>query len=323
MKRRKALAAALAAAGGAWLRPAFAEQYPERSIRLIVPATPGTAMDSFARMIATRFTAAWGQSIVIDNRRGAGQVLGVEVAARTRPDGYTLLMVSNAPFTINPVMGKVTYDPLHDFDPVGSFASNALVLVTRPDLPARTVAELIALAKQKPRGLNAGSSGNGSTGHLAITELNRLAGVEIAHVPYKGSPPSLNAAIAGEIDIVFADPAAALPLVKEGRLRMLATTGAKRLSFLPNVPTLAESGVPGFNVAAWFAFFAPHGTPHEVVRKVNAELVRQLQDPRLVKQMLDIGLEAFPSTPEELGELVKKDVPRWREIVTRAGLKAD
>jgi tripartite-type tricarboxylate transporter receptor subunit TctC len=327
MKKLKALVAglvtALAVCGQVLAQPAATQTYPTQPIRFVIPTPPGTLVDQVIRLVTPRLTAAWGQPIVADNRTGAGQSLGVEIAAHAKSDGYTLLIATNAPFTINPVISKVRYDPLTDFEPIVSLGTNALVLLVNPQLPVHSVADLIALAKSKPGALRGGTSGNGSTAHLSLIMLNRLAGLDIMSVPYKGGPASLVAAISGEIDFVFSDPTIALPLIKSGRLRMLATTGAKRSTFLPELPTVAEQGVPGFAVNVWFGVFAPRGTPQDIVQKVNGEFRRQLGDPQFAKQMLDIGLEVAPSTPQELGETLKRDVPRWREIVTEAGVKPD
>jgi tripartite-type tricarboxylate transporter receptor subunit TctC len=323
MKILKAMGVMLVAVAAGWAQQAPAKDYPDHAIQFIVPTTPGALIDQFVRMSSQRLTAAWGQPIVVENKPGAGQSLGVELAARAKPDGYTLLIATNAPFTINPVISNVRYDPVHDFEPIISVGHNSLVLLVNPQLPVKTVADLIKLAKSKPGELHGGSSGNGSTAHLSLIEFNRLAGVNIVHVPYKGGPPSLTAAMSGEVDVVFSDPTAALPLVKDGRLRMIATTGAKRSTFLPDLPTVAELGVPGFSVEVWFGIFAPHGTPQDVVRKINGEFARELKDPQVVKQMLDIGLEVETTTPEEFSAMLKRDVPRWREVVTKAGLKVD
>ncbi len=323
MKLFKALIAGFATTIFVFNAAAQAQPYPSQPIKFIVPVPPGATVDQFVRLSSPRLTAALGQPIVVDNRTGAGQTLGVEIAARAKPDGYTLLIATNAPFTINPVISKVRYDPMNDFEPIISLGGNSLVLLVNPQLPVKSVAELIALAKSKPGGLKGGTSGNGSTAHLSLILLNKLAGTEILNVPYKGGPPSVTAAIGGEIDFVFADPTVALPLAKSGRLRMLATTGAKRSTFLPDLPTMAEEGLPGFAVNVWFGVFAPKGTPQEVIQKISAELKRELSEPEVVKEMLNIGLEAAPSTPEELSATLKRDIPRWRDIVTEAGVKAE
>ncbi len=302
---------------------AQAPQYPDQSIRFIVPVAPGALVDQFVRLSSPRLTAAWGQPIIAENKTGAGQTLGVETVARAKPDGYTLLIATNAPFTINPVISKVRYDPANDFEPIISLGSNSMVLLVNPKLPVKNIAELVALAKSKPGELRAGNSGNGSTAHLAVVMLNRLAGTDIMNVPYKGGPASITAVMGGEIDMVFSDPTVALPLVKDGRLRMLGTSGAKRSAFLPDVPTIAEQGVSGFAVDVWFGIFAPRGTAHHIVQKVNSEINRQLRDPQIAKQMLEIGLEVNPSTPEELAATLKREIPRWRDIVTEAGVKIE
>jgi len=302
---------------------ATAQQYPERSIQFVVPYPPGSTVDTFGRMLGPKLTAVWGQPVVVDNRPGAGGSIGAEIVARAKPDGYTLLAATNSPFTINPVISKVGYDPLRDFEPVIMAGDNALVLVINPNLPVKSVADLIALAKKKPKALNSGSSGSGTTAHFSLVQFNKLADVDIVHVPYKGGPPSLTAAISGEIEMAFSDPTVAMPLVKDGRLRLLATTGTRRSLFLPDVPTVAESGLPGFNVAVWFGIVAPKGTPQDIVRKINNEIGRQLKDPTFIKQLLDIGLEVRTNSPEEFGELLRREVPRWRDIVTQAGLKVE
>jgi tripartite-type tricarboxylate transporter receptor subunit TctC len=304
----------------AWSVMAQAQTYPARPITVIVPVQAAATHDAFMRLISPKLSAALGQPIVIENRNGAGQSIGTEAVSRAKPDGYTLLLASNAPFTINPVVSKVRYDPVNDFEPIINIGQNSLVLVTSPNLPAKTLSDLIALAKSRKGELNAASSGNASTGHLALSQFNLLAGVDIVHVPYKGGPSALNDVAGRQVSMAFAGPTAVLPLVKQGRLQMLAYAGSKRSVFLPELPTVAEQGVPGFSVDVWFGFLAPKGTPKDIVQRLNAEVAKLVKDPEIAKRMLELGIEPGTSTPEEFAAQIKREIPVWRQIVTKAGV---
>jgi tripartite-type tricarboxylate transporter receptor subunit TctC len=330
MKRRKAIAAlALMGSLMGWACSAaqvFAQTpapYPERPIQIVVPYPPGGGVDVLVRRLAPRLTAAWGQPIVVDNRPGAGGSLGTAVVAKARPDGYTLLVATNSPFTTNPLLAPIDYDPLRDFEPVIVAAEIPMVLVVNPKLPAKSVGELIALARQKPRELNAGSSGNGTTAHLALAQFNRIGGAEVVHVPYKGGAPSLTATVTGEVQMNFSDLVPAMPFIRDGRLRALATTGLRRAGIAPDLSTMSESGMAGFNLTAWLAMVAPRGTPKDIVQKLNGEIARALKDPAFARQLVDMGIDPLGGTPEEFAELLKKEIPRWKEIVSQAGLKTD
>ena len=316
----RAMATPLVALLAAWCTLAPAQTYPTRPITVIVPVQAGSTHDAFIRLISPRLSAALGQPIVVENRNGAGQSIGTEAVARAKPDGHTLLLASNAPFTINPVVSKVRYDPVQDFEPIINIGSNSLVLVTSAGLPAKTLPELIALAKSRKGELNAASSGNASTGHLALSQFNLLAGVDIAHVPYKGGPSALNDVAGGQVTMAFAGPTAALPLVKQGRLQMLAYAGSKRSVFLPELRTMAEQGVTGFSVDVWFGFLAPRGTPKDIVHRLNTEISKLVQDPEIARRMLDMSIEPGTSTPEEFAAQIKREIPVWRQIVTKAGV---
>ncbi|MES2944465.1 MAG: tripartite tricarboxylate transporter substrate binding protein [Pseudomonadota bacterium] len=318
-----AVAATLVALAAVWSAPADAQAYPTRPITVIVPVQPGATHDAFMRLIQPRLSAALGQPIVVENRNGAGQSIGTLTASRAKPDGHTLLLASNAPFTINPVVSKVGYNPVTDFEPIINIGSNSLVLVTNPNLPAKTLPALIALAKSKKGELLAASSGNGSTAHLALSQFNTLAGVDITHVPYKGGPAALNDVVSGQVSMAFAGPTAAMPLVKQGRLQMLAYAGSKRSVFLPDLPTVAEQGVTGFSVDVWFGLFVPKGTPRHIVQRLNTEIATLIRDPDIARQMQVIGIESGISTPEELGAQIRREIPVWRQIVTKAGVIAD
>ena len=319
----KAVAAMLVAWATAGSVPAQAQTYPTRPITVIVPVQPGATHDAFIRLITPKLSAALGQPIVIENRNGAGQSIGTAFAARAKPDGHTLLLASNAPFTINPVVSKVGYDPVNDFEPIINIGQNSLVLVTGSSFPAKTLPALVAFAKSKKGELLAASSGNGSTGHLALSQFNTLADIDITHVPYKGGPAAINDVVGGQVSMAFAGPTAVMPLVKQGRLQMLAYAGSKRSVFLPDLRTMAEQGVPGFSVDVWFGFFAPRGTPKDIVRRLNAEMATIIKDPDIARQLLVMGIEPGGSTPEELAAQIKGEIPIWRQIVTKAGVVAN
>lgn len=319
----KAVAATMLALATAWSAAVMAQAYPSRPITVIVPVQPGATHDSLARLLAPRLSAALGQTIVVENRSGAGQSIGTLIAARAKPDGHTLLLASNAPFTVNPVVSRVGYDPVADFEPIINVGNNSLVLVTSPRLPVKTLPDLIALAKRKKGELLAASSGNGSTAHLALAQFNTLADVDITHVPYKGGPAALNDVAGGQVSMAFAGPTAAMPLVKQGRLRLVACTGTKRSMFLPDLPTVAEAAVPGFSVEVWFGFFAPKGTPKDTVHRLNAEIAKLVKDPEIVKQMLAMGVEPDTSTPEGLAAQIRREIPVWRQVVKKAGVTTD
>ena len=316
----RVLFAALLLAGAT---PALAE-YPDHPIQIIVPYTPGGTVDLLARALGQKITAAWGQPVVIVNRPGAGGSLGADVVAKAPADGYTLLLSTNSPLTTNVALyPNLGYDPLRDFDPVILAGENSLILAANPKLPVKNVTDLIALAKSEPGKLNAGTSGNGSTGHLSLATFNKLAGVSITHVPYRGGVPSLMAAISGEVQLVFSDIVPAMPQVSDHRLNALGQTGLRRAHIAPNIPTLNESGLPGFNITAWIGAVAPKGTPKAVVQKLNGEIGRTLKDPEFAAKISAIGIDPIGSTPEEFAVFLRKEIPRWKQIVQDAGVKIE
>ena len=258
------------------------------------------------------------------NRPGAGGSLGAEAAAKAAPDGYTLFLSTNSPLTTNLALyPSLGYEPLRDFEPIIVAGENSLVLAANPQLPVKTVADLIALAKTKPRELNAATSGNGSTAHLSLATFNKMAGVAITHVPYRGGAPSLTAAVAGEVQLVFSDIVPAAPLVLDNRLRGLAMTGLRRAAIAPDIPTLDESGLKGFSITAWVGLVAPKGTPHDIVRKLNLEVLRALKDPEFVAQISKLGIDPIGSTPDEFAAFLRREIPRWKQIVQDAGAKLE
>jgi tripartite-type tricarboxylate transporter receptor subunit TctC len=316
-----AVAAALLMSANA--TPSFAE-YPDRTIQVIVPYTPGGTVDVLARALGVRLTSAWGQPVVVLNRPGAGGSLGAEAAAKAVPDGYTLFLSTNSPLTTNLALyPSLGYEPLRDFEPVIVAGENSLVLAANPKLPVKTVSDLIALAKSKPGELNAATSGNGSTAHLSLATFNKLAGVSITHVPYRGGAPSLTAALAGEVQLVFSDIVPAAPLVGDNRLKGLAMTGLRRAAVAPDIPTLDESGLRGFSITAWIGLVVPKGTPREVVQKLNLEVGRALKDPEFVGQISKLGIDPIGSTPDEFAAFLRQEIPRWKQIVQDAGAKLE
>jgi tripartite-type tricarboxylate transporter receptor subunit TctC len=303
--------------------PSLAE-YPDRTIQIVVPYTPGGTVDLLARMLGPRLTAAWGQPVVIINRPGAGGSVGAEVVAKSAPDGYTLFISTNSPLTTNLALyPSLGYEPLRDFEPVILAGENALVLAANPKLPVKTVKDLIALAKSKPGGLDAGTSGNGSTAHLSLSAFNKQAGVSIAHVPYRGGGPSITAAIAGEVQLVFSDITPILPQIRDNRLNALGLTALRRASIASDIPTLDEQGLPGFSITAWVGIVAPKGTPTEIVQKLNLEIGRALKDPELARQMSTMGVDPLGSTPAEFAAFLRTEIPRWKQIVQDAEVKVE
>ncbi|HKW37424.1 MAG TPA: tripartite tricarboxylate transporter substrate binding protein [Burkholderiales bacterium] len=312
---------------GAFLAPwpALAQApdaWPSRPIRLILPFPPGGPTDILGRMIGERLTAGLGQPVVVENRGGAGGNLGAEVAAKSAPDGYTILLVSN-PIVISPSLySKLNYDPRKDFAPVSLLATVPNVMVTYPSLGVSTLQEFIALAKSKP-GMNFGSGGAGTSNHAAGELFNIVAGVKLVHVPYKGVNLAMNDVLAGRIQFVVIGVPAAGPHIKAGRLRALAVIAPRRLPALPDVPTVAEAGLPNFEVTTFYGMLAPAGTPAAIVRRLNAELVRIMHSQELKDRLATMATEPATDTPEEFAEFLKRETAKWAEVVRKAGLKVD
>lgn len=310
-----------AVAGG---QTAARAAYPDKPIHVVVPYTPGGTVDLLARAMAPLLNKAWGQQIVVENRPGAGGSVGAEYVAQQPGDGYTLLLSTNSPLTTNLFLFKsIKYDPLRDFVPVILAGQNSLALAVNVNLPVKSTADLIALAKTEPGKLIGASSGNGTTSHLSLTEFNKLAGVKITHVPYQGGVPSLTAVISGEAQLVFCDIVPALPMINGGRVRPLATTGLSRSGVTPNVPTLNESGLKGFDVTAWVGLVAPKGTPADVVDKLNSEINGILKEPDFRESIVKIGIDPIGDTPAEFGQYLKAQIPLWRQRAVEAGLKVE
>jgi tripartite-type tricarboxylate transporter receptor subunit TctC len=296
--------------------------YPVKPIRLVVALAAGGGVDTSGRMLGQKFTEAWGQQVVAENRPGAGGTIATEVVARAAPDGHTLLMTSMG-HTITPAMYKLSYDNIKDFAPISLFVQSASVLSVHPSLPVKNVKELIAFAKAKPNELLFSSSGNGSGQHLAVEMLNRMAGLQLVHVPYKGTAPSILDLVAGRVSGSAASAISTMPHVRAGRLRALAVTGAKRSPSVPSLPTVAEGGIPGFALDQWYGLLAPAGTPKDIVARLNAEIVRMTADPAAKERLLAMGLDPVGSTPEAFTAYLQTETVKWGKLVREAGIRAN
>src|SRR5512140_3241215 len=315
-------AAALLAAGPV-LAQSSADTYPSKPIHLILPFPPGGGTDILGRIIAERLTTQMGQPVVIENRGGAGGNVGADAAAHSAPDGYTIVLVAPS-LAISPSLyAKLNYDPVRDFAPVSLVGVVPNVMVVTPAVPAKTLGEFIALAKAKPGGMNFGSGGSGTSNHLAGELFNLDAGVKLVHVPYKGVNLAMNDVIAGQVQMVVIGLPAALQFIKTGRLRALAVVAPQRLPALPDVPTVAEAGLPNYEVTTWYGVLAPAGTPRPIIAKLNAEIVRLMHAPDLRERFAATGTEPRTTTPEEFAAFIKQEMAKWSKVVRDAGLKAD
>ncbi len=313
-----ALFAALVLSGGA-----DAQNYPTRPVRFIAPFAAGGALDTLTRTIAARMQDSWGQPVLVENRTGAGGNIGADLVAKAAPDGYTLVMGTIATHAINvSLYSAMPYDAVRDFAPVTIAASINNSLSVHPSVPAKNVAELIAYAKANPGKLTFGSAGNGTSQHLAGELFKTMAGVDMVHIPYKGGAPAMVDLLAGQISMTFGDIPTALPHIRAGKLRSLAVTGAKRSPLLPDVPTIAEQGLPGFDVSAWFGVFTTAGTPRPVVDRLNAEIVRILNLPDVREKLLGIGMEPVTNSPDQFAAYVQSEIAKWAQVVKASGAKA-
>ena len=321
-----ATVALVATLGFAALSPAgvLAQAYPSKPIRLICPYAPGGATDIISRAVAIELSKTLGQAVNVDNRPGAGANLGSEMAARSAPDGYTLLTSASSLHGITPFLyKKLTYDPNKDLAPVIVLAGFANVLVVNPAVPANSVKELIALVRVQPGKFTCASSGSGSTIHMSCEMFKHMLGVEITHVPYKGSGPAVTDLMGGQVSMMFDNIPSSITHIRSGKLRALATTGAQRAPSLPDLPTIAESGVPGYESTAWFGIAVPAGTPKEIIARLNADGQKATKSPEFVKRMTDLGYEIVGGTPEQMAGMIQDEVRRWGPIVNASGAKVD
>jgi tripartite-type tricarboxylate transporter receptor subunit TctC len=312
---------AVLAAGLVWSALVLAQDYPSKSVKILVPFTAGSATDILARTVGQKLSEMWGQTVIVDNRAGAGGTIGAGMVAKSPPDGYTL-MVHSAAQAVNPfIYPGLPYDTLKDFVQVTPLAGQPNVLVVAPSSGYKTVSDLVADAKKKPGSLNFGSAGTGSGTHINAEKFKLAAGIDVMHIPYKGTPEALSDTMAGRISYFFSPISAALPLVRDGKLVALGVSSAKRSSTLPNVPTIAESGLPGFDYVLWVGMFAPAGTPVDVVDKINRDVKRVLREPEVKERMTALGAEAMPMSPAEFDKFLRVEMDEAAKVVKAGAIK--
>jgi tripartite-type tricarboxylate transporter receptor subunit TctC len=305
------------------LAGAASGQYPSRPVRFIVPSAAGGGTDIIARAISLKLAETLGQPFVVENRPGAGQMIGIELAAKSPADGYTILMAAST-LAINPIMyKKVPYDPVRDFAPITQAATLPNVLVVHPSLPVKSVAELIAYAKANPGKLNFASAGIGTSPQMSIELLKSMAGIDMVHIPYKGTSPGVVDLLAGQVLVMAPNVLTALPHIKAGKLRALAVTSTKRTEALPEVPTVAEAGLPGYDSTQWYGVLAPAGTQTQIVARLHGEIVRALRDAEVGKRLAADGAEAVGSSPEEFAAFIKSESEKWAKVALAAGIKPE
>ena len=324
MRARAAVFACVATLAGSGAGSALAQNYPTRVVRIVVPQAPGAQSELFARMLGQKLSESLGQSVINDPRPGAGGAIGAEVAARAAPDGYTLLFGTNSTHGSNPALyAKLPYDAVRDFAPIALTVGMPYVLSVHPSLPVTSLKQLIAFAKSKPGQLYYASAGNGSTHHLSGELFKSMARINIVHVPYKGGPPATAATVGGEVSMLFNTVGSVQPSVKSGRLRALAVTTTSRSGALPDVPTMAEAGLPGFEMQSWFGLLAPAGTPRPIISRLNAETIKALNTPEMKSAIATMGANVMSGSPEQFADHIKSEIGRIGEIVKAAGIKAE
>ena len=300
-----------------------AQAYPTKPVTIVVPFAPGGAADTMARQLAERLNKRLGQPVIVENKPGAGTMIASEYVAKAAPDGHTVLLAASSLGIAPALYSKVNYDPVKDFVPISQVASVVHVLEVHPSVPVKSVAELIAWLKANPGKANYGSVGAGTSTHLESELFNTMAGVRMTHVPYKGSAPALMDLVGGNLQVMFDAWASSGPFVKDGKTRLLAVTTAQRSKILPDVPTVAESGLPGYEAMPWLGFVAPAGTPAAAVNRFHAELTEVLKEPEVQERFRNLGLDIIGNTPEQFAEFIKKDIVKWAKVVKDSGAKAD
>jgi hypothetical protein len=318
-----AISLTLASGGASAATTTAVDRYPEKPIRFIVPFPPGALNDYLGRMLAAKFTENWGKQMVVDNRAGGSTIIGTEMAAKSPPDGYTLLLCSVALAVNQTLFPKLPYNTNKDLTFVSMVAATPYLVVVQPSLPVKSLQDLVALAKAKPGTLNYGSTGNGGTSNLMGEMLKTMAKIDIVHIPYKGLAPALTDMMGGQINMAFGGYSTVGELWKSGRLRALAVTSAKRSPYTPELPTIAESGYPGYEATPWWGLAVPAGTPKPVIAKLNSEVHRIMKSPDVAEQMKSRAIEVWISTPEELAQYYQKEVVRWANVVKTSQIKAE
>ena len=320
---RLTLASFVAVIAAASTTPVSAQPYPTKPIRMIVPFAPGGGTDHLARALSKKMTETFEQSVVVDNRSGAGGIVGTELAARAAADGHTVLMTSSAHTIIPATYGKTPYEPLQDFAPVSLLTAQPYLMVVHPTVPANSVKDFIALARARPGQLNYASGGIGTAPHLAGELLKSLAGIDLVHVPYKGGGPAVIAIVGGEVTVLFSSLPTTLPQVNAGKLRTLAVSSLKRSAVVPSLPTLAESGVPDFEVINWYGLLVPARTPRHIIDRLNDTAVRMLRAPDMLARLAAEGTEAVGGTPEHFRDYIAAELAKWDKLGRAIGLRAD
>ncbi len=304
-------------------QPSSLQAWPARHVRVIVPFVPGGATDVIARVLGNRLSEAWGQQVVVENRGGAGANIGAQVAATSDPDGYTLYITSVPHATNRFLYPSLNYDPIADFAPVTLICTQSNIMVVPNSSPAKSVLEFVAHAKANPGRISYGSGGIGTSVHLSGELFKRMTGIEMTHVPYRGAAPALQDVLAGRLDLIFDNITASLPHVRNGVARGLAVTAAKRVPAAPDLPTIAEAGVPGFDVSTWFAFFVPAKTPPAIIKKINEDVVAALGHPMVKERLEQFGATLVGSTPQELAAFLKSEMDKWGPVIREAKIKVD
>lgn len=303
---------------------AHSQAYPSKPMRIIVAFPPGGSTDIFARLMGQKYTETWGQPVLVDNRPGAAGMIGTELGAKAAPDGYTILLGSGGPLTINPsLFAKVPYDPLKDFAMITGISAVPNVLAVHPSVPVKSINELLALARARPGAINFASTGNGTPGHLGVELFKMMTKVDMQHVPYKGAASATTALVGGEVSLTLTTTPAMLPHVKAGKVRALAVSTAKRIGSLPDVPTIAESGLPGFEVVSWYGLVVPSATPGDIVSKLSAESQRIVRAKDVEDRIRATGAEPAPWTSAEMLQLIRSEISKWAKIIKASGAKPD
>ena len=302
--------------------PTLAQSWPAKPVRIVVPFAPGGGSDFIARFIAARLTPGLGQQVIVENKPGAGGMLGITQGAQAPADGYTLTLIASS-YTVNPSIYKFSFDPVADITPIIQLSQGPLLVVVNPKVPAKSTRELIALAKAKPGQVNFASSGQGSVIHMATELFQSMAGIKMNHIPYKGTGPALTDTIGGQTDVFFSSTATAVPQVQAGKLRALAVTSAKRIPALPEVPTVNESGVKGYEVVLWHGLIGPKGLPRAIVERINREAMKTLQLKETEQQLQNDGVSPAGGTPEQFRTVIEQEIGVWRKVAADAGVKAE
>jgi tripartite-type tricarboxylate transporter receptor subunit TctC len=315
-------AALLSAFLSVTMLPALAQQYPSKPVRIIVPFAPGGGSDFIARFMAQRLTDSLGTQVIVENKPGAGGVIGIEQGVKSPADGYTLTLIASS-YTVNPSVYKLNFDPVTDITPIVQLSQGPLLIVVNPSVPVNTAKDLIAMAKAKPGEINFASPGQGSVIHMATEYFASMAKIKMNHIPYKGTGPAQTDTIAGQVQVLFSSTATALPHVKSGRLKPIGVTTAKRIPALPDVPTVVESGLPGYEVVLWHGLIGPKGLPKAVVDRINGEVNKSLKQKETAAQLENDGVAPAGGTPEQFAAQIKKEIGVWRKVAADAGVKAE